>query len=102
MPGPGKPFQKGKSGNPGGRPKVLADVQELARQFTVEVIETLVEIMQDQKAPAAARIAAANSLLDRAFGKPPQTIAQTATGLNATMLSDDELAWIAAGGGRDQ
>ena len=26
MPGKGRPFQKGVSGNPGGRPKVLGDV----------------------------------------------------------------------------
>jgi hypothetical protein len=30
----GKPFQKGQAGNPGGRPKVLAEVEELARQHT--------------------------------------------------------------------
>jgi hypothetical protein len=32
MPGKGRPFVKGVSGNTGGRPKVLGDVQELARQ----------------------------------------------------------------------
>ena len=41
MPGKGRPIRKGVSGNPGGRPKVLGDVQELARQKSPEAIETL-------------------------------------------------------------
>jgi hypothetical protein len=32
----GKPFQKGRSGNLGGRPKVAAEVKELARVHTAE------------------------------------------------------------------
>jgi hypothetical protein len=47
------PFEKGKSGNPGGRPKVIGEVQALARQYTTEAIETLRDIMRDKKAPAA-------------------------------------------------
>ena len=35
------PFQKGKSGNPGGRPKVVGEVQALAREYTTEAIETI-------------------------------------------------------------
>ena len=70
----GKPFRKGQSGNPGGRPKVVAEVKELAREHTAEAIETLVSIMNDAKSAPAARVSAANSLLDRGYGKPPQHV----------------------------
>ena len=45
----GKPFKKGQSGNPGGRPKVIAEVKELARAHTGDAIETLVSIMSNPK-----------------------------------------------------
>ena len=45
----GKPFQKGHSGNPGGRPKVVAEVKELARTHTGKAIETLVSIMDQSQ-----------------------------------------------------
>jgi hypothetical protein len=71
----GRPFKKGQSGNPGGRPKVVAEVKELARAYTAEAIETLVSIMTNAKSAPAARVSAANALLDRGYGKPPQHIA---------------------------
>ena len=67
-------FQKGQSGNPGGRHKGLAEVMALARTYTKAAIETLAGIMQDTAAPKAARVAAANGLLDRGYGKPPQAL----------------------------
>ena len=70
----GKPFKKGQSGNPGGRPKVIAEVKELARAHTGEAVKTLVSIMTNPKSAPAARVSAANSLLDRGYGKPPQHI----------------------------
>jgi hypothetical protein len=69
----GRPFKKGESGNPGGRPKEIKDVQALARSHTAEAIETLVEIMRNGK-PDRARSAAAELLLDRGWGRAPQTI----------------------------
>ena len=68
------PFEKGQSGNPGGRPKVVAEVKELAREHTSEAIETLVSIMTSTKAAPAARVSAANALLDRGYGRPAQHI----------------------------
>ena len=66
------PFQKGQSGNPGGRPKVVAEIKDLARKHTDEALDTLAAIMRNPKASATARVSAANALLDRGYGKPPQ------------------------------
>ena len=61
-------FAPGHSGNPGGRPKDEHRVAELARSYTVEAIETLVELMRDGK-DERIRGTAAQALLDRGWGK---------------------------------
>jgi Family of unknown function (DUF5681) len=70
----GRPFQKGQSGNPGGRPKEVAEVKELAREHMPAAINALVSIMNNPKASDAARVSAATALLDRGYGKPQQHI----------------------------
>jgi hypothetical protein len=65
----GRPFRPGQSGNPGGRPKVLAEVRDLARASTLEALETIRHLMADEKIPPAIRLSAAEALLDRAWGK---------------------------------
>jgi Family of unknown function (DUF5681) len=76
-------FKPGVSGNPDGRPKrpetiearrVVADVKSAARELTPEAMDTLKEAMADQKAPWAAKIAAAIAILDRGWGKPTQAV----------------------------
>lgn len=70
-------FEKGRSGNPGGRPKEDPELKALARAHTATAVETLVEIMKGKRSPAAARVSAAQALLDRGYGKPPQTVDST-------------------------
>lgn len=54
--------------------KALADIRSLARAHTETAINVLAGIMQEPKAPESARVAAANSLLDRGWGKAVQAI----------------------------
>ena len=54
--------------------KATASIREAAQQYTDEALKTLVEVMGDETAPHAARVAAANSLLDRGHGKPRQEL----------------------------
>jgi hypothetical protein len=69
-------FKPGNRANPGGRPKAIISLVALARAQTAESIETLVAVRDDANAPASARVAACNALLDRGWGKPAQTITQ--------------------------
>lgn len=70
----GRPFAKGKSGNPGGRPKIPDDVKAAARAHTMEAIQTLVDVMRSKSITvASARVTAAQALLNRAWGTPVQT-----------------------------
>jgi hypothetical protein len=76
-------WRKGKSGNLAGRPKrpatvearkIIADVKAAAREMTPKALATLEQVMDDPKAPPAARVGAATAVLDRAWGRPTQSI----------------------------
>ena len=54
--------------------KATADVKEAASAYSADAVATLAEIMRTKSLPAAARVAAANALLDRAHGKPKQAV----------------------------
>lgn len=69
---PGNPaWVKGApSANPSGRPKVITHIRDLAREASPECIAALRRIVNDKDEKASAVVAAANALLDRAWGRP--------------------------------
>jgi hypothetical protein len=60
----------GRTPNPGGRPRAGITVVSLARKHTRAAVETLAEIAADPKAKRKDRIAAAEALLNRGWGRP--------------------------------
>jgi len=97
-------FVKGQSGNPGGRPKaVMPDgrtLSEAAREHSPQALEVLVKALKD---PVAC-FAAAKELLDRGFGRAPQSVELTGADgddirvqhFSAGKLSESTLREIAA------
>ncbi len=69
----GKPFKKGQSGNPGGRPRVIADLRDLARQHAAAAVKELARLSLKARSEAV-RVAAARELLDRGYGKATQIV----------------------------
>ena len=96
--GRGRPFPKGVSGNPGGRPAkpieqraIEIDVRRYSRGFGRESVDKLVELMRGKVVIAAptpddpnkvivlmvgpaTQLSAALSILDRGYGKPTSAV----------------------------
>ena len=73
--GPGRPFPKGVSGNPGGRPMVDPIFKTRLKDLvpaSVDVIEHILKNGKDND-----RLRAAEMVLERIFGKAPQSIEHT-------------------------
>lgn len=87
------------AGRKRGQPnKLTADVKALASQYGAQAIEALADIATGGDQPAAARVAAANALLDRGYGKPAQAIAVTGANggpVQQVSMSPDEFQRIA-------
>lgn len=73
--GGSKPGER-RGGRKKGTPnKATASIKEAARAYTQEALLALVGVVRGgEDIPAAARVSAANALLDRGYGKPTQPI----------------------------
>lgn len=69
--GPGKPFAKGQSGNPSGRPKANPEVKEILKAASPDAARKLVELLGSRTEKIA--LAAATEILDRTMGRPETT-----------------------------
>ena len=65
-------FQKGQSGNPGGRSKLPADIREAFKAKAPQALEVLTRCLQSGDDRIA--MMAAQAILDRGYGKPTQSI----------------------------
>ena len=100
---PSTAWQPGQSGNPRGRPRAPFDIAAMCREHAAEAVATLVEALKDPRH----KVAAAEALLDRGFGKPRQVV-ETTDGaspgalhfLAASLVSAELRAELGQRGGR--
>lgn len=75
-----------------------ARLSELAQARAEDALAVLAEVMADKEQTGSARIAAANALLDRGFGRPGQAVQVEGAALQPTRIEivavglDDETA----------
>jgi hypothetical protein len=68
---------KGYTGNPGGRPKMPEELKKAFQEQTQNALDTLVDVMGSGK--GSERVKAAEVILDRAWGKPIQSVDASVT-----------------------
>jgi hypothetical protein len=78
---PATAWQPGTSGNPRGRPRQAVDLSLMCREHAAEAVATLVEALKDPRH----KVAAAEALLDRGFGRPRQVV-ETTDGASPLLL----------------
>jgi hypothetical protein len=69
--GPGRPFKKGQSGNPGGRPKnIIREIREKYGKDVDSIVEVVRDLARNPMVEPRDRVAAAKLFLERLLGRP--------------------------------
>lgn len=67
-------FKPGQSGNPSGKSKKPKQLADKIQKQADKLVDTLVRLATSEETPDNVKIQAINTLLDRGFGKAPQTL----------------------------
>jgi hypothetical protein len=76
----GRPFAKGQTGNPGGRPKVVVEIQALLEEAAPHAAARIIALIKSDDEKIA--VTASNSILDRVLGKARESVEVTSDGLS--------------------
>ena len=76
----------GVSGNPGGRPKGLAELVRAETRDGAEVVEFMLRILRGKRQPMRLRMEAAAWLADRGFGKALQQMELSSPGAEQLVI----------------
>ena len=77
----GKPFQPGKTGNPGGRPKKTEEertLEAMCKDKTPQALSTILHIMEEGEQERS-RLSAAQYIIDRGWGKAKESVELSGT-----------------------
>jgi hypothetical protein len=93
----GKPFKRGKSGNPGGRPATSEETKAALRAALPQAIERLVKLLKSKDERVA--LAASQVIMNRVLGREPPTVPDEAQGREDGLTKEQAAAIVEAAHG---